>query len=379
MAATGNWKHLFSCSLAAQAPRISFVAHGHHLWPDATRDAQIAAWQDASTLAGRKWDRVLGSVWQEAQNHVARELNLPDPATICFAGNAHDFLVRIVSALPRRPARVLTSDREFLSAMRQFSRWRETGAATVTIAKPEEIEATALAGDFDLIYVSQIFYDNGLESDWQKIASLAKPEGPWVVIDGYHGFMALPTDLSGVFDRAFYIAGGYKYAMAGEGVGILHAPPGFAPKPGITGWFAQTGQGDSLPSGKVSFPDDARRFMGSTFDPSGLYRFNAVRRMLDAEGLDTVAIARHARRLQEQFLQNAHLPDLELLNSPVPQTTTRHGARFLAWRGQSAATVRNRLDASGIDVDARGTLLRIGFGLYHDDADLRQLIDAIAA
>ena len=69
----------------------------------------------------------------------------------------------------------------------------------------------------------------------------ARPEGPWVVVDGYHGFMAAPTDLSAVADRIFYVAGGYKYAMSGEGAAFLHAPPGFCPRPVVTGWYAEFG------------------------------------------------------------------------------------------------------------------------------------------
>lgn len=367
-----NWKHLFCRSLAALAPRLSFTAHGHHLWPDTSLEAQIAAWHVAARLAGKKWDRVLGPHWVEAQGHVATELNLPNPEAIAFAGNAHDFLIRIVSAFPRRPARILTSDQEFLSAMRQFRRWQETGAAVISVAKSAEIVNVAAAGDFDLIYLSQVFYDTGLESDWRQLASLARPDGPWVVVDGYHGFMALPTDLSDVASHVFYIAGGYKYAMSGEGVGILHAPPDFAPRPEITGWFAQTGRSDPHPDHPVWFPEDARRFMGSTFDPSGLYRFNAVRRMLAAERLDTAIIADHAWRLQMQFLQSARLPDLELANHPG----SRPGARFLAYRGAGAEAVRARLETKGIDVDARGQLLRIGFSVYHDAQDVDRLIAA---
>ena len=49
------------------------------------------------------------------------------------------------------------------------------------------------------------------------------------MIDGYHGFMALPTDFAAIAGRAFYLAGGYKYAMAGEGVCFMHCPPGYVP------------------------------------------------------------------------------------------------------------------------------------------------------
>lgn len=149
-----------------------------------------------------------------------------------FAGNAHDLLVRIFSAIAAKPVQILSSRQEFLSAMRQFRRWEETGDAIVTLVDAEDMVEAAATRQFDLIYLSQIFYDSGHESTWRRLATYARPEGPWVVIDGYHGFMAVPTDLGEVADRIFYIAGGYKYAMSGEGVGILHAPPDLAPAPG---------------------------------------------------------------------------------------------------------------------------------------------------
>ena len=52
------------------------------------------------------------------------------PIAIVFASNTHDFLIRLVAAVPapsRGPLRVLTSDGEFHSARRQFARWAEDG------------------------------------------------------------------------------------------------------------------------------------------------------------------------------------------------------------------------------------------------------------
>ena len=67
--------------------------------------------------------------------------------------------------------------------------------------------------------------------------AVARPD-TLIVVDGYHGYMALPTDLAAIEARAFYLSGGYKYAMAGEGVAFLHAPPGLVPRPRDTGWYA---------------------------------------------------------------------------------------------------------------------------------------------
>jgi selenocysteine lyase/cysteine desulfurase len=171
---------------------------------------------------------------------------------------------------------------------------------------------------------------------------------------------------------AFYLGGGYKYAMAGEGCAFLHAPPGFGPRPPVTGWFAEF-EDLKLPPGMVGYSADAMRFMGATFDPSSLYRFNAVRRMLAANRLTTATISAHVERLQGRLLEaiaGTALSGAELLN---PLDGKPH-ARFLAFRSPNAMRWYGELKAKNCITDVRGDVLRIGFGLYHDDGD----VDAFA-
>ena len=118
--------------------------------------------------------------------------------------------------------------------------------------------------------------------------------------------------------------------------------------------------------GGVGYAPDGRRFLGSTFDPSGLYRFNAVQRMLAAEGLTTAAISAHCDGLKERFLAADPLPELSLISAPV--------VRFLALQGPSAAAIHTELDRRNVITDLRGDVLRIGFGLYQDEADVGRLI-----
>ena len=95
-----SFKPLFSRSLSADPGRLHFASHSHHLWPDASFDGQVEAWNDAARLADRKWDRVMGEIWPEAQRHVAGELGVSNPSSIAFSPNTHDFLVRLVTAAP---------------------------------------------------------------------------------------------------------------------------------------------------------------------------------------------------------------------------------------------------------------------------------------
>ncbi len=381
----GARKDLFSRALSLAPDRLHFAAHSHHLWPDASFEGQVRAWEEANRFADRKWDLIFGQVVPEAQRHVAAELNLPSPDTVVFASNTHDFLLRLVSGVARRPVRILSTDGEFHSFRRQGERWEEAGEAAVTRVPLEPFDSfadrfveAARGGGYDLILVSQVFFRTGQVFDEiAELAALADPDGPWVVIDGYHGFMARPTDLSGVADRVFYLAGGYKYAMAGEGAAFLHAPPGFCPRPVITGWFAEFGDLEGPPGG-VQYRADAGRFWGATSDFTALYRFNGVRRMLAAAGLTTADVSAHAHALMRAF-QGAvgdglagPLAEAAILN-PVGDDAAR--ARFLALRHADAALWKARLIEAGVVADVRDDVIRFGFGLYQDEADVGRLIE----
>ncbi len=364
-------KHLFSKSLGAAPGRLHFAAHSHHLWPDASFDGQMQAWEDAASLADHKWGKIMGPVWQEAQSHIAEELNLPDPATLSFASNTHDFLVRLLSAIDKRPIRVLATDGEFHSFQRQMTRWAESGEVILDTVPAEALAGRAKDGQHDLIFASHVLFNSGtILSGIEELARLSKPQGPWVVIDGYHGFMAIEQDFSEISNRIFYLSGGYKYAMSGEGVCFLHAPPGFAPRPAVTGWYAAFDD-LALPPEEVGYAPDGRRFLGSTFDPSGLYRFNAVQNMLAREKLTTARLSGHVAALQARFLGADPIPDMALLN---PLDDGSH-ARFLAFQGARANALHDALAEQDIVTDVRGDVLRFGFAVYHDPDDVDRLTD----
>ena len=380
-----SFKSLFSRALELDPERLHFAAHSHHLWPDASFDGQVRAWVEANHFADRKWDLVFGAVIPEAQKHVAGELGLPNPDTVVFAPNTHDFLIRLVSGWETKPVRILTTDGEFHSFRRQAERWEESGEIVVTRVPLEPFEtfdarftAAAKAGGHDIVLVSQVFFKTGQAIGCiDDLAALAKPEGPWVVIDGYHGFMATPTDLSGMADQIFYMAGGYKYAMSGEGACFLHAPPGFCERPVVTGWFAEFGNLTGPPDG-VQYREDGGRFWGATFDSSGLYRFNGVRRMLEDARLTTADVSAHADGLRRRFEaalaagECGRLDQAEVLNPLVDDG--RSHARFLALRHKDAQTWKARLLDEGVVTDVRDQVIRFGFGLYQDAADVERLI-----
>jgi len=231
------------------------------------------------------------------------------------------------------------------------------------------------------VYFSQVHFNSGFVHPDLEVAVAAVPAPETlVVIDGYHGFMALPTDLGAVEGRAFYVAGGYKYAMAGEGACFAHCPSGYGPRPRDTGWFAGFADlaGPAASSGgRVSYPAGGARFLGGTLDPTGLYRFNAGQRWLDGLGLSVVDIHAHVAGLQRRFLAAAGVGQAEKAELIPPAGTGERG-HFLTFRLPEAGAVYQALHHDGVIADYRDDRLRFGFGIYHDDADIDDLARRLA-
>jgi selenocysteine lyase/cysteine desulfurase len=384
-----SYKPHFQRFLAAAPGRLHVAAHSHHYWPDVTFAAQQQCWLDAATLADRKWEKVFGAVIPAAQAHVARILNLPDPASIAFGPNTHGFVMRLLSVFPPgRPVRVLTTDSEFHSFARQMRRLEEDGLAQVTRvpAEPfgsfaERFIAAAGAGAYDLVFVSHVFFNAGhVVPDLGAIVRAVPDRETMIVIDGYHGFLALPTDLGPIADRAFYLAGGYKYAMAGEGACFLHVPPGWALRPRDTGWFASFGTLETGDAGAVPYASGGARFLGATFDPVGLYRLNAVMGWLEGLGVSVAMIHAHVQDLQRRFVERLGALRLAALHPGqlvVPLEAPARG-HFLTFRTPDAEALHRRLLDADVVTDYRGDRLRFGFGLYHDADDIEELCRRLA-
>jgi len=379
----------FSRFSAADPERIHLAAHSHHYWPDVTFSAQSRCWEDAARHADEKWDVVFGEVLPAVQGGIAAILNLPDPATIAVAPNTHDLLRRLLSCLPAgRPSRILTTDGEFHSLTRQVARLEEDGLVAVervpaepAATFPQRFAQAARRGGHDLVYVSQVFFNSGAASgDLFALASAVRDPETLIAIDGYHGFMAVPTDLAAVADRSFYIAGGYKYAMAGEGACFMHCPPGFAPRPRDTGWFAAFGALTEKQAG-VPYGADGSRFLGATFDPSGLYRMRAVFAWLAEIGLTVAAIHAHVLALQKDFLDRVRsgaIAGLDGARLVTPMEDPRRG-HFLTFETPRAEALYRALLARRIVTDVRGPRIRFGFGCYHEARDIARAVERMSA
>ncbi|MGE3609762.1 MAG: aminotransferase class V-fold PLP-dependent enzyme [Bacteriovoracaceae bacterium] len=380
-------KDLYTQFLKNHQGKLHFAAHSHHFWPDVTRKAQLDYWDDCSKLSDEKWNKVFGEVIPEAQKHIAEILNLKDPKQIAFAPNTHELLSRILSLfLGNKEVTILTSIHEFHSWRRQLLRLTELPEVKVKLIENDPTERRSFIQAFkdelkkspDLFFISQVFFNSGYALTDAELMELyqAKTEKTLMVVDGYHGFCALPTDLSQLEGKIFYLAGGYKYAQAGEGAAFLVIPKGDW-RPAYTGWFAEFAE-LSMPKGaQVGYSQDFMAFMGATQDPSGLYRFNAVWREFKKHGLDIKSIHQFIKQQQQYFID--HLPKEFLLKwklKPLYQDLNWHG-HFLTYESSLAEACEKELKNHQIIIDRRGERIRFGFGLYQNKEDLNLLLECL--
>lgn len=379
------YKAAYRRALEMVPGRLHFAAHSHALWPDCSRDAQLQAWDDAVRFLDDKWDHIGSVVLPEARGHIARLLRLPNAASLALAPSTHEFVARLFSCFDfARGLRVVTTDGEFHSFARQAARLEEIPGLVFDrvpvepFATFEERFARAVAAASpDLVFLSQVFFRSGFRPNLAAIAA-AVPAKSVFVVDGYHGFCAVPTDWSAWASRAFYTAGGYKYAQSGEGGCFLHVPAGTALRPWNTGWWADFGHLEEGAPG-VQYAAGGDRFAGATWDPTVWYRFNAVQRNWETAGLTVESAHQYTTRLAEKFLSLAVKPfDEAALWSP--RDAEKRGA-FLAFRLPSSPAAGDwvaRLRKANVMVDRREDVVRIGFALYQDEADITELAARIS-
>lgn len=370
------------------AERLLLTGHSHQAWPDCGFRGQQRAWEDAARLVDGKWEEAFARA-ERVRSGYAGLLGTPerlDDGDYALGSNTHELVVRFLSALPllTRP-RLVTTDGEFHSVRRQLDRLEEEGLTIVRVpVDPIDSLSQRLARATDDaaagVLVSAVLYrDARIVGGLDRLAERCQRVGAELLVDVYHALNAIPFDLSSRgLERAFVVAGGYKYCQLGEGNCFLRVPPDCRLRPAVTGWFAEFSTLHGREGGgRVRYGPGAERFAGSTYDPTSHYRAAEVFDFFREQGLTAVflrAVSRHqVDRLSRSF--DALDADPRLIDRDR-ETPPEAVGGFLALRTPRARDLHEALADRGVATDYRDDLLRLGPAPYLSD---RQLDDAIAA
>ncbi|MBI2378041.1 MAG: hypothetical protein HYV07_28830 [Deltaproteobacteria bacterium] len=369
----------YSRFLGLHQGEVLLTGHSHQAWPDVSREAQLRAWDDAAELVDEKWARVFGEIIPKLKSLVARRLGSSRPDDLAFGQNTHELVFRLLSCLPTQP-RVLTTPHEFHSLSRQLRRSEEAGARVLRV-EISELSDRVVREDLDLVALSMVFFETSeIVGELPRILAAAARRRIPVLVDAYHAFNAIPIDADRFEGEVFVTGGGYKYAASGEGAAFLLIPPEAERfRPLNTGWMADFGGLSRGPNDRVEYGLGGSRFLGATFDPSGLYRAVAVYELFDSLGLDVATLRSHSVRqtgLLIELCDRARLFEKGLELASPPDADRR--AAFVSFRSPRAEELVTALRAEGVHTDARRDLLRLGPGPYTTAVELERAIKALA-
>jgi kynureninase len=290
----------------------------------------------------------------------------------------HALVVRFLSALPlaERP-KLVTTDGEFHSIRRQLDRLAEVGIEVVKVAaEPLNSLSERVAAEVDertaAVLISSVLFGTGcIVPELPAVAEGCTRHGAELLIDAYHSLNVVPFSLRGM-ERAFVVAGGYKYCQLGEGNCVLRVPPRCELRPVITGWFSEFAElADANVPGEVRYGAGAARFAGSTYDPTSHYRAAEVfaffeQRKLAPELLREVS--QHQVGLLFETFESLDLDPSVVRTDDSVLLHERGG--FLALRAPGAEALSESLKQHGVRTDFRGDVLRFGPAPYLSDAQL---------
>jgi selenocysteine lyase/cysteine desulfurase len=364
-----------------------YACHSHHYWPDVTFDAVQQCWLDSAKYVDSKWDYFFGNKVPLAQRLISEIIGVDYPEQIVFASNTHEFVSRILSCLSlKKKNRILTTDSEFYSFDRQINRLAEEQNIEIVKVPTEPFHSferrfleEASKNDFDLIFFSHVFFNSGyVFQGYEELLQIVHKSETLIVMDGYHGFMAVPTHLKPVQDRLFYVAGSYKYAQGGEGACFLYVPQKAAQslRPMNTGWFAGFADLADYQSEKkqISYGDGGSKFAGATLDFTAIYRLIATLELFKKENIKVEDIHQLIKKNQKQFLNDISVIDHEIFQNHISRKNLlvydfeNHG-HFLTFDLKDSKITQEifkQLLKLKIITDSRGARLRFGFGLYQD-------------
>jgi selenocysteine lyase/cysteine desulfurase/tryptophan 2,3-dioxygenase len=417
----------YMAEVGTEASKVAFLDHA---WGKTPPSAHVAATKRQYALyqkGNAAWDTIFGDIMPEAIEHIRWILSPPEDSSVEFGHNSHELISRLISIKMEKllvdgaamdgdndsVLRILTTDTEFYSFTRQMNRLLQVNSSRISIEYvPIEPLATfparfadkvADSPPLDMIYVSHCVFSTqqtivpDLTAFTTKISNTLKQNDNsdcFFVVDGYHGFGAIPTNLS-CFKDVFYVSGMLKHVGSGANCCFLIVPQSKIDKlkPVFTGWIADPSvlaaesKGIQMGSDVGYVPGFTLQGGTPAFAPS-LMIFNEVMRRWKEKKITVDHAHEHVMALHRQFL--AGIKELvdgsaggasccwSSIADLVEEESRSHTITFLVKSPTTAKNMVLFMGSFGVDIDSRKHYVRVGFGFNHHPEDVKRLLVACA-
>ena len=350
---------LFSRVLARDASRCYLANHSLGRPLDAMEEdvrEALAAWYVHLGDAWEAWSAELAA----HRARLARLLGAPRADCIVPKTSAGAGLRAVLNSYDRR-VRVVATRGEFDSIDVILREYARRGRVEPSFAEPaadglfdEDALCDAIVPGTDLVVVSQaLFMTAQLLRSPAALIERAHAVGAKVLLDVYHALGVVPMDI-GALGADFAVGGSYKYLRGGPGACFLYIAPRHLDAGLSTldiGWFAKRDPFEYARPDPPRYAPGGDAWMESTPAVLPWYQARAGQVFTLAVGIARL----RAYSLTQQRLLVGRLAErgIRALGGGEDR-----GA-FVAVRHDAATSLAQALGARGIDVDARGTWLRL--------------------
>lgn len=318
-----------------------------------------------------------------ARRSAARLLGVA-PDEVAVVKNTTEGLAFVAAGLPWEEGdRVVVPDGEFPSALYPWLALRDRGVVVDRVRPvgaagrlPVELlaEHVRQGPPPRLVALSWVQYATGWRTDLKALAECCRQVGALLCVDAVQGLGAIPAAF-GEWGVDFAAAGGHKWLLGPQGVGLLYVRRSRLPllRPAEPGWNAVAHRGDYADL-RLVFDDSARRLEGGSLNRTGLIGLGASADLLLDAGIG--AVWSHITALGDRACAGLEEVGAEVTSDRSP--AGRSGIVRFRVPGADPEGLARALRERGIVCVARGDGLRISPHGYTSEEEVDALVGTVA-
>lgn len=222
-----------------------------------------------------------------------------------------------------------------------------------------------------LLSVSWVHFLSGFRADLEAIGALCESHDVLFCVDAIQGLGAFELDVEAA-GIDFLAAGGHKWLMAGQGIGVLYCvealqdrirPP--------TGWLHGPVDWENLGQYERRFHEDARRFRTGTLNAMGIVALHAALGLYLQVGPEWC---------EQQVLDLSTTLAAELTNRGLEGYGTDDPTRasgIVTVDPNDSKGLFEHLQSKDVSAALRNRKVRFAPTYYNDASDVRAILDAV--
>lgn len=220
-----------------------------------------------------------------------------------------------------------------------------------------------------IVVTSHVQSGTGFKQDLSELGKLCKKRGLIFVVNATQSAGAMPIDVK-ESNIDFLVFAGYKWMMAGHGIGVLYVNSKWFGKISYpaAGWLSVE-NAYAMDNKNIAVKKDASEIELGVPQYPNIFALSGAISMLNKIGIENVE--KRIYELEDYLLEKTRAMNLEII-SPSERKNRSGITVFLI---RNAKDIAQKLRERGVIVSARGEGLRVSLHVYNNEDDVDRFVD----